>query len=58
MNGSVVAGYERGERIFSIGADVEVADGYVWAHYTAYSGATRYVAAGPMDGGEKYLVKV
>lgn len=58
LNGSVVAGYGRGERIYSIGADVVEADGYVWAHYTAYSGATRYVAIGTADGSEKYLVKV
>lgn len=44
--------------IYSIGAEVVKADGYVWAHYTAYSGATRYVAIGTADGSEKYLVKV
>lgn len=58
LSGSVVAGYGRGERIYSIGADVVEADGYVWAHYTAYSGATRYVAIGTANGNEKYLVKV
>ena len=53
----IVAGYSRGETINSIGADVVEADGYTWAHYTAYSGATRYVAIGTTDGTEKYLVK-
>ena len=53
----IVAGYSRGETINSIGADVVEADGYTWAHYTAHSGATRYVAIGTTDGTEKYLVK-
>lgn len=58
LSGSVVAGYGRGERIYSIGADVVTADGYVWAHYTTYSGATRYAAIGAASGSEKYSVKV
>ena len=58
LGASVVADYERGERIYSIGADVVEVDGYVWAHYIAYSGATRYVAIGTADSSEKYLVKV
>lgn len=53
-----VAKYAYGEHIYSIEADIVEADGYVWAHYTAWSGATRYVAMGTADGGEKYLVKV
>ena len=57
LSGEIVAGYSYGERINSIGADVVEADGYVWAHYTAWSGATRYVAVGTADGSEKYLVK-
>lgn len=57
LHGSVVASYSRGEKIYSIGADTVEADGYVWAHYTAYSGATRYVAMGTADGSGKYLVK-
>lgn len=57
MSGAIVASYSSGERINSIGADVVEADGYTWAHYTAYSGATRYVAIGTSDGREKYLVK-
>ncbi len=58
LRGAVVASYSRGERIYSIAADTVTADGYVWAHYTAYSGETRYVAVGTADGSEKYLVKV
>ncbi len=57
LSGAVVASYSRGERIYSVAADTVVADGYVWAHYTAYSGATRYMAIGTADGSEKYLVK-
>lgn len=53
-----VADYSNGQRIYSVAADVAEAEGYVWAHYTAYSGATRYVAVGTADGSEKYLVKV
>lgn len=53
-----VADYSNGQRIYSVAADVVEAEGYVWAHYTAYSGATRYVAIGTADGSEKFLVKV
>ncbi len=52
-----VASYERGGQIYRIGADVVETEGYVWAHYTAYSGAARYVAIGTADGSEKYLIK-
>lgn len=58
LSGSVVASYGKGETINSIAAEVTEADGYTWARYTAYSGATRYVAIGTSDGGEKYLVKL
>lgn len=56
QNGKPVT-YSYGQVINSIAADVVEADGYVWAHYTGYSGATRYVAVGTADGSEKYLVK-
>lgn len=49
--------YTRGEHINSISADITEADGYTWAHYTAYSGENRYVAVGTSDGSEKYLAK-
>lgn len=57
LSASVVASYSYGEKINSIAADTVEKDGYVWAHYTAYSGATRYVAVGTSNGSEKYLVK-
>lgn len=57
LSSSVVASYSYGEKINSIAADTVEKDGYVWAHYTAYSGATRYVAVGTSNGSEKYLVK-
>lgn len=57
LSGEIVAKYMYGERIYSVAADTVIADGYVWARYTAFSGATRYVAIGTADGSEKYLVK-
>ena len=33
-----------------------IADGYIWAHYTGGSGATRYVALAPADKSAWYLV--
>lgn len=53
----VVAVYERGQYIHGVAGDVVVADGYVWAHYVAFSGKVRYVAMGTVDGYERYLVK-
>lgn len=50
--------YGYGEMICGIAADVVEAEGYVWAHYTAYSGVSRYIAIGTASGREKYLVKV
>ena len=57
ISGASVASYEYGQLIYSVAADIVEADGYTWAHYTAYSGATRYVAIGTSDGSEKYLAK-
>lgn len=57
LGAEVVASYSYGETINSIAADITEKDGYTWAHYTGYSGATRYVAIGTSDGSEKYLVK-
>lgn len=57
LSASVVDSYSYGGKINSIAADTVEKDGYVWAHYTAYSGATRYVAVGTSSGSEKYLVK-
>lgn len=58
LSGEIVASYDYGQVIYSIGADTVEANGYVWAHCTAYSGATRYVAVGIADGSEKYLIKL
>lgn len=52
-----VACYDKGQAIYSINPETVTADGYVWASYTARSGATRYVAIGTADGSEKYLAK-
>lgn len=57
LAGDVVAMYERGQYIHGIASDVVEAGGYVWVHYTAFSGNVRYVALGTVDGGERYLVK-
>lgn len=56
QNGKKVV-YTRGDIINGIASDTTTADGYVWAHYVAYSGATRYVAIGTQNGSEKYLAK-
>lgn len=58
LSRKVVVSYPYGERIYFIAADTVEVDGYVWAHYTAYSGTTRYVAIGTTNGSEKYLVKI
>lgn len=58
INASVVATYPKGSTINSIGSDATIADGYVWAHYKAYSGATRWVAVGKSNGSATYLQKV
>ena len=49
--------YSYGQHIYSIQPDVVEAEGYVWAHYKARSGAVRYVAIGTVDGAKKYLAK-
>lgn len=58
LSGSIVASYSKGETINSVATDTVEADGYTWAHYTAYSGATRYVAIGTSDSSQKYLAKM
>lgn len=49
LSGGVVAQYNRGETV-NLDSWYTVADGYVWGRYTAYSGATRYIAVGPHTG--------
>ena len=59
LGGGVVASYYRGQTI-NLDNWCVSADGYIWARYVAYSGATRYVAVGPDTGSPEandYLVK-
>ena len=56
LSGAVVASYAAGETVV-LDEWGEEADGYLWGRYTAFSGATRYVAVGTADGVEKYLRK-
>lgn len=51
----VVAQYHYGQTI-NLSEGGTVADGYIWAHYTGGSGATRYVALAPADKSTWYLV--
>lgn len=55
LSGAVVASYTGGETV-TLDAWSAETDGYTWGRYTAYSGATRYLAVG-VTGGEAYLVK-
>lgn len=57
LTGDVVAAYTRGQYIHGVAGDVIQADGYVWAHYVAFSRKVRYVALGSADGCERHLVK-
>lgn len=54
---NIVASYSAGQQINAIGTDTRIADGYVWGHYTSYSGATRWVAMGPVSNPTEYLSK-
>lgn len=51
----VVAQYHYGQTV-NLAEDGVIADGYIWAHYTGGSGATRYVALAPADKSAWYLV--
>ncbi|MEF2593705.1 MAG: SH3 domain-containing protein [Eggerthellaceae bacterium] len=51
--GAVVASYSYGQTVV-LDEWSTVADGYVWGRYTAYSGATRYIAVRTASG-EEYL---
>lgn len=51
----VVAQYRYGQTV-NLAEGGVIADGYVWAHYTGGSGATRYVALAPADKSAWYLV--
>lgn len=50
--------YDAGEVIYSVASDIVEADGWWWAHYSSYSGKTRYVAMSSTDGTQKYLAMV
>lgn len=51
----VVAQYHYGQTV-NLSEGGAIADGYIWAHYTGASGATRYVALAPADKSAWYLV--
>lgn len=51
----VVAQYHYGQTV-NLSEGGTIADGYIWAHYTGGSGATRYVALAPADKSAWYLV--
>lgn len=51
---NVVAVYNRGQSVILDGWST-IADGYIWARYTSYSGHTRYIAVGTADGTQTYL---
>ena len=55
VNAEVVAQYHYGQTV-NLAEGGTIADGYIWAHYTGASGATRYVALAPADKSAWYLV--
>lgn len=55
VNAEVVAQYHYGQTVNLADGGV-IADGYIWAHYTGGSGATRYVALAPADKSAWYLI--
>ena len=55
VNAEVVAQYHYGQTV-NLSEGGTIADGYIWAHYTGGSGATRYVALAPADKSAWYLV--
>lgn len=55
INSQIVAQYRKGQTV-NLMSGTTIADGYIWAHYIGYSGATRYVALAPTDKSAWYLV--
>ena len=51
----IVAQYHYGQTV-NLSEGGTIADGYIWAHYTGGSGATRYVALAPVDKSAWYLI--
>lgn len=59
LGGAEVAHYDAGDTVV-LDDWYSIADGYVWGRYTAYSGATRYIAVGRATGqpeADDFLVK-
>lgn len=55
IHSQVVAQYRKGQTV-NLMSGTTIADGYIWAHYIGYSGATRYVALAPENKSMWYLV--
>lgn len=55
IHSQVVAQYRKGQTV-NLMSGTTIADGYIWAHYTGYSGKTRYIALAPADKSAWYLV--
>ena len=51
---AVIATYNRNQTV-NLDGWMTISDGYKWGRYTAYSGATRYIALGTADGSQTYL---
>lgn len=60
LEGAEVAHYDAGDTVV-LDDWYSIADGYVWGRYTAYSGATRFIAVGRATGqpeADDFLVRV
>lgn len=55
IHSQVVAQYRKGQTV-NLMSGTTIADGYIWAHYTGYSGKTRYIALAPADKSTWYLI--
>lgn len=49
LSAPIVATYTNNQTV-NLDGYYEIHDGYVWCRYTAYSGQTRWISAGPNDG--------
>lgn len=56
LSGGIVAQYNKNQTVV-LDDWYTSADGWIWGRYTAYSGATRYIAVRSTDGGTVYLSK-
>ena len=57
LSGKALAQYSKGQTV-TLQAGGTIADGYIWAHYKAYSGKTRYLALCPVTKKTWYLKRV